>query len=213
MKTGFTFLLAITDRSGSMSEILNDMEKGFNYFVREQKEVPGECSFRHIQFDWHFPEGYELVYDGPIAAAPNWVLIPRAGTALWDAMGQAITELGQTLANMAEDERPEKIIVVIVTDGLENSSTHWTAPKVAALVKQQTEEFNWQFLYLGANQDAINEGEKMGIMASNSMTFHTSSAGITNTYESVSASVSNYRGGITNTTQLTPADRQNAMQK
>ena len=144
---------------------------------------------------------------------PQLGAIPRAGTALWDAMGQAITELGQTLANVAEDERPEKIIVVIVTDGLENSSTHWTASKVAALVKQQTEEFNWQFLYLGANQDAIDEGEKMGIMASNSMTFHPSSAGITNTYESVSTSVSNYRGGITKTTQLTPADRQNAMQK
>jgi hypothetical protein len=213
MKAGFTFLLAITDRSGSMSPILSDMENGFNFFVKEQKVVPGECHFRHVQFDWAFPAGYETVYDGPIADAPKWVLIPRARTALWDAQGTAITELGEHLANMAEDERPDKVVVMTVTDGMENASKTWTAPMVAALIKQQTEEFNWQFLYLGANQDAIAEADKMGIAASNSMTFHTSSAGITNTYESVSASVSNYRGGITNTTQLTPADRQNAMQK
>jgi hypothetical protein len=211
MKAGFTWLEAITDRSGSMDLILSDMEKGFNYFIHEQKELPGECHFRHIQFDWPTPAGYELVYDGPIADAPDWVLVPRACTALWDAMGKAITELGQDLANLHEDERPEKVVIMIVTDGKENQSKVWTGEKVARLVRQQAEEWNWQFLYLGANQDAIEEGEQVGVVAASAMTYAPTSAGIANTYASTSRSVSDYRMGNTNSAQFTPADRQAAV--
>jgi len=213
MKAGFTFLLGLTDRSGSMSSILSDMQNGFNYFVKEQKDVPGECHFRHIQFDWAFPTGYELVYDGPIADAPLWALVPRARTALWDAQGTAITDLGKDLANMAEDERPEKVVVMTVTDGEENASMYWTGPKVARLVRQQAEEWNWQFLYLGANQDAINEAGKIGIPDTSALTFVPTAAGIASAYQSASASVSNYRMGNTNSTQFTPADRQAATQQ
>ena len=114
------------------------------------------------QFDNH----YEVVYaDRPRRRRAALDLQPRGSTALLDAMGRLITDAGARLAALAEDERPGTVIVAIMTDGHENASREWTHPAIKALVEQQTEAYGWQFLYMGADQDAIEVGASIGVAA------------------------------------------------
>lgn len=187
MKTGYTHISVLLDRSGSMQSIKADTEGGFASFLEDQKKQPGEASIELRQFDTHYEQVYAAT---PIFHAPAFKLEPRGGTALLDAMGQAITETKEWLATLPEDMIPENLVFVVITDGEENSSREWTKAKVFDLVKEQTDA-GWTFLYLGANQDAIKAGAEMGIAASNSLNYtgHTTSAA----YDTVSASVTRTR--------------------
>jgi uncharacterized protein YegL len=163
-----THIYLLLDRSGSMQSIKTDTEGGFAAFVEEQKRTPGECRVTLAQFDNH----YDVVYaDRPIADVPPLELQPRGSTALLDAMGRLITNAGTGLAAMADDRRPDTVIVAIMTDGYENASQEWTHPAIKALVEQQTKDHGWQFLYMGADQDAIEVGRNIGIAAANSVTY------------------------------------------
>ena len=163
-----THLYFLLDRSGSMQSIKSDIEGGFQAFVEEQRTATGECRATLAQFD----DVYELVYaDRPIADVPPLDLQPRNMTALHDAMGRLITEAGQKLAAMKEEERPGTVIVAIMTDGLENASKEWTGPSIKALVTQQTNVFGWTFMYMGADQDAIEVGESLGIARDHAVTY------------------------------------------
>jgi hypothetical protein len=163
-----THLYLLLDRSGSMQSIKTDTEGGFDAFVAEQQRGAGECRVTLAQFDNH----YEVVYaDRPIADVPALDLQPRGSTALLDAMGRLITDAGARLAAMREDERPGTVIVAIMTDGYENASKEWTHPAIKALVEQQTADYGWQFLYMGADQDAIEVGRNIGVAAANSITY------------------------------------------
>jgi hypothetical protein len=151
-----------------MQSIKSDIEGGFQAFVDEQRTATGECRATLAQFD----DVYELVYaDRPIADVPPLDLQPRNMTALHDAMGRLITEAGQKLAAMKEEERPGTVIVAIMTDGLENASKEWTGPSIKALVTQQTNVFGWTFMYMGADQDAIEVGESLGIARDHAVTY------------------------------------------
>ena len=163
-----THIYFLLDRSGSMQSIKSDTEGGFAAFVDEQRRTPGECRVTLAQFDNH----YDVVYaDRPIADVPALVLEPRGSTALLDAMGKLVTDSGARLAALAEDERPGTVIVAIMTDGHENASQEWTHPAIKALVEQQTTQWGWQFLYMGADQDAIEVGRNIGVAAANSVTY------------------------------------------
>ena len=163
-----THIYLLLDRSGSMQSIKTDTEGGFAAFVEEQKRTPGECRVTLAQFDNH----YEVVYsDRPIADVPALDLQPRGSTALLDAMGTLITDAGAKLAALAEAQRPGTVIVAIMTDGHENASQEWTHPAIKALVEQQTGQWGWQFLYMGADQDAIEVGRNIGVTAANSVTY------------------------------------------
>jgi hypothetical protein len=163
-----THLYLLLDRSGSMQSIKTDTEGGFAAFVEEQRRIPGECRVTLAQFDNH----YDVVYaDRPIADVPALDLQPRGSTALLDAMGRLVTDAGAGLAAMSDDERPGTVIVAIMTDGYENSSKEWTHPAIKALVEQQTNDYGWQFLYMGADQDAIEVGRTIGVAAGNSITY------------------------------------------
>ena len=163
-----THIYLLLDRSGSMQSIKTDTEGGFAAFVEEQKRTPGECHVTLAQFDNH----YEVVYsDRPIADVPALDLQPRGSTALLDAMGKLITDSGARLAALSEAERPGTVIVAIMTDGHENASQEWTHPAIKALVEQQTGQWGWQFLYMGADQDAIEVGRNIGVAAANSVTY------------------------------------------
>ncbi|HET9419823.1 MAG TPA: vWA domain-containing protein [Nocardioides sp.] len=163
-----THIYLLLDRSGSMQSIKTDTEGGFAAFVEEQKRTPGECRVTLAQFDNH----YDVVYtDRPIADVPALDLQPRGSTALLDAMGRSITDAGTKLAALSEDQRPDTVIVAIMTDGHENASQEWTHPAIKALVEQQTEQYGWQFLYMGADQDAIEVGRNIGIKADHSVTY------------------------------------------
>ena len=185
-----TLIAVLVDRSGSMAQCREDMEGGLNAFVESQASEPGDAEITLAQFDTK----YELVW--PLCAikdAPKYTLTPRGCTALLDAMGRFITEVGEELAKRDEADRPGKVIVCIVTDGLENSSKDWTRDKVKALVEQQCSQWGWEFVFLGADMDAVQEGASLGIPQTSSLTFDKANA--RDAYSMTSNWVSTVRGG------------------
>lgn len=163
-----THIYLLLDRSGSMRSIKTDTEGGFASFVDDQRAAPGRCRATLAQFD----DRYDVVYaDLPIAEVPPLVLQPRGSTALLDAMGRLITDAGIELASLPEDKRPGTVIVAIMTDGRENASLEWTHPAVKELVEHQTTAYSWQFLYMGADQDAIEVGASLGVSRDHSVTY------------------------------------------
>jgi hypothetical protein len=196
MKDGFTRLALVLDRSGSMASIDEATVAGVNKFIEEQKRVPGTATLKLVQFD----DVYEEVFDSPIAEAPELTLSktpregqktyePRGSTALLDAIGRTVTELGAALAALPEDERPSKVIVVIMTDGLENASQVFSKDKVSAMITEQRDIYKWDFVYLGANQDAIATAAMMGIDAASSITYKPNRAATANAVNAMSAAV------------------------
>jgi hypothetical protein len=167
-RSTLTHLYFLLDRSGSMQSIKSDIEGGFAAFVDEQRRGAGECRATLAQFD----DVYEVVYaDRPIADVPALDLQPRNMTALHDAMGRLITDAGAELAALPESRRPGTVIVAIMTDGLENASKEWTSASIRALVEQQTAQFSWTFIYMGADQDAVEVGSSLGIDRDLSVTY------------------------------------------
>jgi len=167
-RSDLTHLYFLLDRSGSMQSIKTDTEGGFATFIEEQRRAVGECRVTLAQFD----DQYEIVFaDTPVADVGRLDLQPRGSTALLDAMGRLITEAGAALAALPEDQRPGSVVVAIMTDGLENASREWTHTAVKALVEQQTTAYQWQFLYMGADQDAIDVGTGLGVGAAHTVSY------------------------------------------
>jgi len=163
--THIEFLL---DRSGSMESIKSDIEGGFDAYIADQKARPGQCTVSLAQFD----DRYESVFTGvPIAEVPPLALTPRGMTALLDGIGRTVNELGARLAGLPENERPGTVIFAIMTDGLENASREFTHGVVKAMITHQEQVYNWQFLYMGADQDAIEVGSSLGIASEHTMTW------------------------------------------
>lgn len=186
-KKDYTHISVLLDRSGSMQSIKDDTEGGFAAFLEEQKKQSGEASIELRQFDTQ----YEQVYPPtPIFHAPALQLVPRGSTALLDAMGKSINETKQWLSSLPDDLVPENVVFVIITDGYENASREWSKKDVFDLVTSQTEA-GWTFLYLGANQDAIQAGADMGIASTNSLTY--TGANTVSAYASMSGSVTRTR--------------------
>lgn len=199
MKADLTDISVVLDRSGSMQSVRTDTIGGFNAFLKTQKEAPGEATLTLAQFD----DQYEVVYSGKkIQDVPDLTeatFVPRGMTALLDAIGRTINATGVRLAAMPENERPSKVIFVILTDGDENASSKLTKEKVNELIKHQTETYQWDFVFLGANQDAIKAGVSMGILAGNSMSYAANAHGTADAFASVGATMCAYRSGDTST--------------
>jgi len=167
-RADLTHLYFLLDRSGSMQSIKTDTEGGFAAFIEEQRSAPGECRVTLAQFD----DRYEVVYAGrPLADVPALELQPRGSTALLDSMGRLITEAGLEQAALPEDQRPGTVVVAVMTDGHENASREWDHPAIKALVEQQSDQWAWQFLYLGADQDAIEVGASIGVRRDQALTY------------------------------------------
>lgn len=167
-RRNLTHIYFLLDRSGSMQSIKSDIERGFAAFVDKQRETTGTCQVTLAQFDGR----YDVVYTGvPIAEVPPLVLQPRGSTALLDAMGKLITDAGAELAALPENDRPGTVVVAIITDGRENCSREWTHSAIKSLVEHQTAAYSWQFLYLGADQDAIEVGISLGVNGDYSATY------------------------------------------
>lgn len=184
----FTVIQAIIDRSGSMETIRSDAEGGFNAFVADQRNQPGQCQLSLAQFDHE----YEVVYtDRPLDEVPPLQIVPRGTTAMLDAIGRTVIDLGARLAALPEDARPGTVLVAIVTDGLENASREFSYAAIKQLITQQEQVYNWTFMYLGADQDAIAQGAQMGIAAGRSLTYGRGSSG--QAYEAMSGAVRRLR--------------------
>jgi hypothetical protein len=201
MKKGLCYIVFVIDRSGSMSSIQTDMTGGFNSFISDQKNANlGDCRVFAYKFDTEYEPMFENadLNNVPLLDATNYV--PRGCTALYDSLGRTITNIGAKLAEMAEDERPEKVLVVTITDGLDNAllmeKTHYTAAQVKEMVQHQTEKYNWDFAYIGANQDAWAVGSLMGVSRSSSLNYTADSAGTALAFESLADSTISYRSSV-----------------
>jgi uncharacterized protein YegL len=183
-----THIYFLLDRSGSMSSICRETTAGFDAFIAEQRKAPGACKVTLAQFDNEYDEVYT---DLDLAAVPPLDLSPRGSTALLDALGRLITTAGERLAALPEGRRPGSVIVGVMTDGYENASIEWTHSRIKALIEQQTRDYQWEFLYLGADQDAIEEGSKMGFAAQKSMSYKRDKAD--KVMAAMGANVSSYR--------------------
>ena len=158
----YTHLTVVLDRSGSMDDRITDSIGGFNAMLAEQQRLPGACDLKVVQFD----DTFELIYDGPIAAAKpldNTVHFARGSTALRDALGRVITENGARFAAMTEGDRPGKVMVTVFTDGLENSSSQFSPEALRAMVAEHQSVYSWTFVFLGADQATALQGEALGI--------------------------------------------------
>lgn len=192
MKDGFTYIAVVLDRSGSMSSIRESTIGGFNKFLAEQKAVPGEALLTLAQFD----DQYEIVHnalmlrDVPELTAATFV--PRGYTALDDAIGRTIDALGARLAGMREQDRPSKVIVVIITDGGENASKEYKG-RAAQMIEHQRTKYSWEFVYIGANQDAVATARSYNINPNNALNYAANNAGTQQAFTSASVGMRSYR--------------------
>ena len=196
MRQDNTDITVVLDRSGSMGSIASDIIGGFNTFLEAQKKVPGMATFTLIQFDGQDP--YEVMENAVnIKDAKNLThltFVPRANTPLLDSLGMAITKAGERLSSMKEEDRPDQVIFVVITDGYENASKEYTKDMVNSMIATQTDIYKWEFIFLAANQDAIQTGASMGFQANNSMTYGANPTDVKNAFASVTLNVGAYRG-------------------
>jgi len=181
MNQNVTEIIFLLDRSGSMEGLENDTIGGFNAFVRKQCQLEGETLLTTVLFDHE----YEILWNGIEAnkvQLTNKKYFVRGTTALLDAIGRTILDVGTRLKNTNEQSRPGKVLFVITTDGMENASSEFTYQKVRELIEHQTKKYNWEFIFLGANIDSTEEAINIGIAKENAYDFEASSDGVEKMY-------------------------------
>jgi len=189
MKKGLTELVFILDRSGSMRGLEADTIGGFNSMIDRQKLEDGEAYVSTILFD----DKCEVLYDRiPMAQVPVMTdkdYYVRGCTALLDALGGAVHHISTIHKYAREEDRPEKTLFVITTDGLENASCQYSYDKVRQMVERQQQRYGWEFLFIGANMDAIGEAGKFGIKANRAVNYVSDNEGTHALYRSVNRAV------------------------
>lgn len=209
MKKDYTHIAVILDRTGSMESIRDDTIGGFNTFVEQQKATPGEATLTLVQFDSQDP--YEVVYKfKPLAEVPKLTrrtYVPRASTPLLDAMGRGINDLEQSLAKMPEEERPQRVVMVVITDGYENASREFRKDQIEKMIRQRQEKDDWQFVFLSADLAAIQDAMASGVRAASTMAYDKTAIGTAAMWDSASVRIAAYRVGQTSDVSFTDEDR------
>jgi len=177
MKNDYTHIAMVIDRSGSMSSCWNDVQGGYSELVKVNKEAEGECTFTLAVFD----DTYTILEDfTPIKDVKEKLnTFPRGGTALLDAIGKTIKSVGAKLADLKESERPEKVIMLVNTDGQENSSIEYTKSTIQKMIKEQSDVYKWVFQFIGASLESVNEAKSWGFSAGNTSTYSTDNSTLT----------------------------------
>ena len=178
MKNHYSEIAFVLDRSGSMESCREATIGGFNSFLQEQQKTEGLARLTLILFNDEYLVPIDALPVAEILPLSSDSYVPRGSTALLDAIGRTIDELGARLAALSEKDRPMQVIVAILTDGLENSSQDYTWQQIADVIKQQSEQYRWTFLFLGANQDAIATAAQMNITATNAAAYVADAAGL-----------------------------------
>jgi uncharacterized protein YegL len=193
LKTNMTELVFILDRSGSMGGLESDTIGGFNSMLQKQQAEPGECRLTTILFD----NEYEVLHDRiDIKAVSNITeheYYVRGNTALLDAIGKTINKIGAVQRNTAEVYRAEKVLFVITTDGMENSCREFTYNDIKSMIERQKSKDNWEFIFLGANIDAVEVAGRFGIARNRAQNFHNDSEGVALNYDVVAETISTFR--------------------
>lgn len=199
MNENLTEIACIIDRSGSMGHQMTDAIGGFNKFVENQKKEPGEANLTLVTFD----TAYDVVHDGlnlkEVPELTEKTCFARGATALLDAVGKTINTVGSRLKNMRGQDRPGKVIVVITTDGEENSSREFSTKQIQDMIAHQKDVYNWEFVYMGVSEEDFSARniDLMGVhnFAPDRMSRSLGSSGLAGAYTNLCSTVSSYRGG------------------
>lgn len=193
MKKNLTELVFILDRSGSMAGLEDDTIGGFNAMIEKQKMEPGEAVVSTVLFDNETVVLHDRVDLGQIAPMTREDYYVRGCTALLDAVGGAIHHIGNVHKYAREEDRPEKTLFVITTDGMENASRRYTYQRVKDMLQQQKERYGWDFLFLGANIDAAREAGRFGIEPDRAANYHADHQGTGVVFETVNEAICHVR--------------------
>lgn len=210
MKADYTQIAIILDRTGSMERIRDDTIGGFNAFLSAQKAEPGFASLTLVQFDSQDP--YEIVHRfKPVAEVPELTretFVPRASTPLLDAIGRGINDLEKSLVDLGEDERPSRVVMVIITDGQENASREFRKDQIEKMVREKREKSAWQFVFLSADLNAIGDALQTGMAAASTLAHDKDPRAVGAAWASLSRSVSDYRAARKEDVSFTEEDRE-----
>ena len=194
MREGYTHITVLLDKSGSMASILKDTLGGFNTFLKGQKETAKEGdTFSLIQFSTDYITTFKNARIKDVHDLTEAVYKPMGGTALLDAAVRTIKEQGEFFASIKESDRPSKVIFLMITDGEENASKNATKAQLKTLIQEHTNVWKWEFVFIGANQDAIQEAAHYGIAAASAMSFGASKEGVTATFSNLTRSLNTYK--------------------
>lgn len=210
-----TEIVIVLDRSGSMESLKLATIEAFNAYVNSQRQGPGTAQLSLVQFD----DQYEPVMTGvpiaQVAALTPLTYQPRGSTALFDAIGRTISETGWRFSRLPESQRPGTVLFVIQTDGYENSSRQYTSAQINAMIAEQRDKYSWQFVFLGANQDAICSAAQFGIGASSALTYGANHAGTMAAFAGLAKQTTRHRearaNGQTAAWAFEETERQQAM--
>lgn len=192
MKKGYTHIAMILDRSYSMHSIAKDTIEGYNKFIEDQKLVPGKATVTLVKFDHEYDlvHNFTDIHDVNQLTTENFV--PRGGTALYDAIGFTVNVLAEKIAKLSDEDKPEKIVICMLTDGEENKSSEFNSDDVKSLITDK-ESNGWEFVFLGANQDSILTAKNIGIAACNTMSYASNSVGTRSAFDNLSKKSMIYR--------------------
>jgi hypothetical protein len=188
-----TEIIVILDRSGSMESVRGDTIGGFNSFLADQQKLPDAARITLVQFDDRYEKLYEgrLITDAPRLDEKSFE--PRGSTALLDAIARTILEQGERFSKAADGEKPQQVVVAILTDGFENASHQFSRAQVFALISQQRDQWGWIFYFLGANQDAIAEAGRLAVGAGQALTYASNARGTAGAFSSLGRAVAHSR--------------------
>lgn len=192
MKLGLTYISMIVDKSGSMFNLITDTIGSYNRYLKEQKELPGEAKLSRTLFS-NDVEIDKLIDIQECEELSDKNYSTYGGTALLDAIGKSIDSLGQILNKMPESERPENVVVCILTDGMENASREYRFDTIRQKIEHQQSKYNWKFLFLGANIDSFDIGSSIGIPTSCIANYKADSEGVNVAYSLMSNSTRSIR--------------------
>lgn len=186
-------IINIIDKSGSMGDMLDTAINGFNEFLQEQKKVDGKALVTTILFNDKYKVLYKDVDIKNCEFFNKTNYVPGGMTALYDAIGITAENEIENLGSLPLEQRPEKTLCIILTDGYENRSSKFKREQIKDIITEMRNDFNWEFIFLAANEDASTTAETMGISKGNSYAFTNTSAGIEDAYRGISYATSSYR--------------------
>ncbi len=193
MKTNLTELVFILDRSGSMSGLESDTIGGFNAMLKKQRQIVGDCRITTVLFD----NRYELLHDRielcAVSPLTEQTYTVGGSTALLDAIGKTIHKIGTVQKYSKPEFRANNVLFVIITDGAENASHHYTSSEIKAKIRRQTDKYGWEFIFLGANIDAVETAEHFGIASDHAVDYVPDHHGTALNFQVMSETVACYR--------------------